>query len=71
MDKFAKKIAAFYAKHIAAALGFSFLYALAFLTGNPDNSLKVNDMYEEVTKKIHYPVHVKLPKALRESARVA
>jgi hypothetical protein len=71
MDKFTKKIAAYYAKQIAVAVGFSFLYCLALISGNAENYTQISEKYHAATMNIHYPVKIKMPKALRESAQVA
>ena len=71
MNTYKKAILSYYSKYILGTLGFVFLYCLSFISGNADNSVRIDQYYMKFSNSLHHPVKVNLGKTSRESIQVA
>ena len=71
MNTYKKALLSYYSKYILGTLGFVFLYSLSFITGNGDNSVRIDEYYMKFSKSLHRPVKVNMVKVNRESIQVA
>jgi len=71
MNSYQKQLIGYYAKHVAAVIGFSLLYCLSFFTSHVENDVKVNDLYLKFTSRIVRPVKMSMGSSGRSKAQVA
>jgi hypothetical protein len=71
MNTYKKAVFLYYSKYILGSLGFVLLYSISFVTGNADNSVRIDQYYQKFSQSLVHPVKKSITDAHRESIQVA